>query len=70
MEKPSLVEHLQPIGVYYEGIVDDANAVAKGLTTETTSTFRTRRSRELPLSHVGNENTVMSHDDEISYIIQ
>ena len=70
MEKPSWAEHLQPIGVYYEGIVDDANAVVEWLTTETASTFGTRRSRQLQPWQVGKENTIMNHDDEVSYIIQ
>ena len=67
-----MAEHLQPIGVYYEGVVDDTKAVVDGCSgkAETASTFDTRRSWQLPPSQVGNENTVMSHDDEMSYIIQ
>ena len=70
MEKPSWAEHLQPIGVYYEGIVDDANAVVERLTTETASTFGTRRSRKLQPSQVGKDNTAMNHRDEVSYTVQ
>ena len=71
IEKPNRTEHLQPIGVYYEGIVNDANIVVERLTTETASTFGTRRSQQQQLSQVGKENiTVNNQDDEVSYLIQ
>jgi len=73
MEKPTWAEHLQPVGVYYEGIVDDASAVVERLTAETVTTFGTRRSRQLQLmsSEAGKENIpVKNPDDEVSYTIQ
>ena len=71
MEKPKWAEHLQPIGVYYEGILDDASDVVERLIIETSSTFGTRRSRRQQPSQVGKENITVNHqDDEVSYIIQ
>jgi len=73
MEKPTWAEYLQPVGVYYEGIVDDASAVVERLTAETVTTFGTRRSRQLQSmsSEAGKENIpVKNPDDEVSYTIQ
>jgi len=50
MEKPTGAEHLQPVGVYYEGIVDDAGAVVEGVTVETVTTFGTRQSQQQRLA--------------------
>jgi len=50
MEKPTRAEHLQTVGVYYEGIVDDARAVVEGLTVETVTTFGTRQSQQQRLA--------------------
>ena len=62
---------MQLIGVYYEGILDDASAVVVTPTIETSSTFGTRPSRQQQPSKVGKENiTVNCQDDEVSYIIQ
>jgi len=73
MEKPTWAEHLQPVRVYYEGIVDDASAVVERLTAETVTTFGTRRSRQLQSmsSEASKENIpVKNLDDEVSYTIQ
>ena len=34
MEKPTWAEDLKPVGVHYEGVVDDATAVVERLTAE------------------------------------
>ena len=68
MEKPTWAEDLKPVGVYYEGVVDDATAVVERLTAETVTTFGTRRSRQLQPSQASKENIpVKNQDDEVSY---
>ena len=63
MEKPTWAEDLRPVGVYYEGVVDDATAVVERLTT-----FGTRRSRHLQPLQAGEENIpIKNQDDEVSY---
>ena len=67
MEKSSWDEHLQPVGVYYEGVVDDATTVVERLTAETVTTFGTRRSRQPQPSEACKENiSVNNQDDEVS----
>ena len=39
MEKSTWAEDLKPVGVYYEGLVDDATAVVERLTAETVTTL-------------------------------
>ena len=68
MEKPSWAEHLQPVGVYYEGVVDDATTVVERLTAETVTTFGTRRSRQQQPSEACKENiSINNKDNEVSY---
>ena len=68
MKKPTWAEDLKPVGVYYEGLVDDATAVVERLTAETVTTFGTRRSRQLQLSQADKENiSVKDQNDEVSY---
>ena len=42
MEKLTWAEDLRPIGVYYEGVVDDATAVVERFTAETVTTLAQR----------------------------
>ena len=56
MKKPTWAEDLRPVGVYYEGVVDDATAVVERLTAETVTTFGTRRSRQLQPPQAAKEN--------------
>ena len=68
MEKPTWAEDLKPVGVYYEGVVDDATAVVERLTAETVITFGTRRSQQLQPPQAGKENiSVKDQNDEVSY---
>ena len=70
MEKPKWADHLQPIGVYYERILDDASAVVEILTVETSSTFA-QGDPDNSNRQVCKENiTVNCQDDEVSYVIQ
>ena len=57
-----------PVGVYYEGLVDDATAVVERLTAETVTTFGIRQSWQLQLSQADKENiSVKDQNDEVSY---
>ena len=68
MEKPTWAEDLRPVGVYYEGVVDDATAVVERLTAETVTACGTRRSQQLQPLQAGKENIlVKNQDDEVSY---
>ena len=68
MEKPSWAEDLQPVGVYYEGVVNDATTVVERLTAETVTTFGTRRSWQQQLSEACKENiSINNQDNEVSY---
>ena len=70
MEKPTWAEDLKPVGVYYEGLVDEATTAVERLTAtaETVTTFGTRRSRQLQLSQADKENiSVKDQNDEVSY---
>ena len=56
MEKPTWAEDLKPVGVYYEGVVDNTTAVVERLTPETVTTFVTRQSWQLQPPQAGKEN--------------
>ena len=67
MEKPAWAEDLKPVGMYYEGLVDDATAVVERLTAETVTTFGTRQSRQLQLSQADKENiSVKDQNDGVT----
>ena len=67
MEKPTWAEHLKPVGVYYEGLVDDATAAVEKLTAETVTTFGTRRSWQLQPPQTGKKNiSVKDQNDGVT----